>query len=74
MSLYIVINLLFSLLSYKYSDFFFIKMCLLIKKRKKAPSIASITLFKSITHFAIGLHQDWAAPQNELPLTTKPKA
>ena len=45
MSLYIVIKLLFSVLIYKFSDFFFNNETLLIKKRKKASSIASITLF-----------------------------
>ncbi len=46
MSLYIVINFLFYLLTYKFSNFFFNNVVLVTKKRKKAPSIASITLFK----------------------------
>ena len=46
MTLYIVINILFSILTYKFSDFFFNNVMMLIKKRKKASSIALITLFK----------------------------
>ena len=46
MSLIIVINFLFYFLTYKFSVFFSYKVMLLIKKRKKASSIASITLFK----------------------------
>ena len=54
MSLYLVINFLFYLLTYKFSDFFFNNVRLLIKKRKKALSIASITLFKGILGYTIG--------------------
>jgi hypothetical protein len=62
MSLIIVINFLIVLLTYKFSDFFFNKMCLLIKKRKKASSIASITLFKGISGFSIvGLYCGFAS-------------
>jgi len=51
MSLYMMINFLFYLLTYKFSDFFFNIGVLLIKKRKKASSIALITLFK---HLVVG--------------------